>query len=150
MYYCPHCHQQIAPNAAYCPFCGAVFTYAQPTAATSFTSDVPKEETTAVPAKGLGIASLIFGILSLCLPIVGAIFSLIGIILGLVARSKAHKADTVNRCASIGIILASIAILLGIGIACLFCLLAILPSMFGTLSFYTFDSAQSVYTSLIL
>ncbi len=71
----------------------------------------------AIPGKGAGITSLVFGILSLvfcCIPIMGFIFALVGTITGIVSVVKSSKCGTTCGIGVGGLVCSIIGLLIGL------------------------------------
>ena len=110
--FCPTCGKEVPDNLTYCSFCGGVLKDSAETSYSAYSSDpTAYSAPNHVPGKGLGITSMILGIMShACC---GSIFTaIIGLILGLIARSQAKKAGCKNSFATVGIILSIIALVL--------------------------------------
>ena len=128
--YCASCGTENTENNTFCSNCGASLTpavEAEPVAAPVapetpvYTAQVEQQ-----PAKkdGMGIASLVLGILGLlgntvcnclCGCIGGApsfIMSIIGLVLGIMSNNKAKAAGTKNQLAFVGMILSVVALVL--------------------------------------
>lgn len=108
---CTICGAELAENATFCEKCGAIIDNSaneQEVVASESVVDAAQD-----PGKGLGIASLICGILSLvgfgCLP------GVIGVILGFISKKKSAAVGLeAAKPTKIGIILSIIGIVLGI------------------------------------
>lgn len=84
----------------------------------------PYQQPVAVPGKGMGIAAMVLGILSLvffCLWYIAIPCALVGVILGGVSASKAKQAGMKNGSATAGIVCSCIAL----GLAVLFIVLVV-------------------------
>lgn len=84
----------------------------------------PYQQPVSVPGKGMGIAAMVLGILSLvffCVWYIAIPCALVGVILGGVSASKAKQAGMKNGSATAGIVCSCIAL----GLAVLFVVLAI-------------------------
>lgn len=119
---CPKCGQPINDGARFCSICGTELNqpvwnmYPQPE---------PFYNVPSVPGKGLGIASMVLGIISLalfCLWYLTIPCAIVGIVLGGVAYSKAKQMSMSNGMAVAGIVCACIAL----GLALLFILLIVI------------------------
>ena len=105
--YCTKCGSNVADGLAYCDVCGAELN------ADSFEESMEITPTTDA-GKGLGIASMVMGIVSItcCNPF--GLVGIVGLILGFIANSKAKASGNKNTFATVGIILCLITIILGL------------------------------------
>jgi len=113
---CNNCGNQNADNAANCAFCGAPFVAAQPVQGQPM-YQAPVQpapvQNPAVPGKGLGIAGMVLGIVSLalwCWIYVAIPCAIVGLILSAVGLKKAKDAGMKNGMAVAGIVCSSIAL----------------------------------------
>ncbi len=102
---CRNCNAQNPDNAVQCSNCGAPLTVAQPM------YQQPQQpmymQPASVPGKGLGIASMVLGIISLacfCLWYVAIACALIGVVLGGVGIAKAKQVNAKNGMAVAGLV----------------------------------------------
>ena len=153
MAFCKHCGNQIEDNATFCGVCGQSQNETQAQApvyqAPVYQAPVQQPVYVApqvpmapygqamIPAKGMGVASMVLGILSLvmfCVWYLAIPCAIIGAALGGVAQSRAKLAGTRNGMAAAGITCSCIAL----GIAVLFMMLAILEVVYLDDLFYYF------------
>ncbi len=141
--FCPYCNSEINDGLKFCPKCGSpvasasnqqyqdpyqqqyqqppVFNQA-PVQPMQFYSEQPQADNR-VPGKGLGVASMVLGIIAFvfsCYLYLSLPLGLTSLILGVVGRIKAKSAGKKNGCATAGIICSILAlawvILLALGI----------------------------------
>jgi hypothetical protein len=124
--FCPNCGAQNADNAPFCANCGSRFeqqapaapTYAPPAApAYAPTGYAPAGGYTPAPVsnpgKGLGVAAMILGIISLvlwCTVYVSIFTSIVGLILGAIGLKKSKDAGMGNGMAVAGLVTSIIAL----------------------------------------
>lgn len=120
--FCPNCGAQNPDNTAFCANCGTSFTqsaapvYGQPAAPVYGQPAYPVAPTT-VPGKGLGIASMVLGIVALvlfCTSWFAVACAIVGVILGGVSLKKAKDAGMKNGMAVAGIVCSVIALAIDI------------------------------------
>lgn len=107
--FCKNCGAQCPDNAAFCANCGATFQQAAPQQPMY---QQPMQPVT-VPGKGLGVASMVLGIISLvlfCIWYVAIPCAIIAVILGGVGASKAKAAGMKNGAATAGIVCSCISL----------------------------------------
>ncbi|HCG67085.1 MAG TPA: hypothetical protein DEW22_00150 [Clostridiales bacterium] len=131
---CSNCGSKLPDNAVFCPNCGQ-----------SVLPDAPKNqpgdptatnEAVTVPGNGLGIASMVLGILSLvfmCIFYLGIPMSIIGLVLGAVSIHKAKAVNMKNGMAVAGVTCSIISIVLYAVLIILygFILMTSLTTLFG-------------------
>ena len=115
--FCPNCGAQNADNATFCGNCGATFQQQAPVApvapAPGYIPAPVYGAPASVPGKGLGIASMVLGILSLvlfCFLYVSIPCALIGVALGGVGLKKAKDVGAKNGMAVAGLVCSIIAL----------------------------------------
>ena len=126
--FCQNCGKQNPDGIAFCANCGAALNGAAPVA------PVAPVAPATVPGKGLGIASMVVGIISLalfCTGWVAIVCAIIGTVLGGVALKKAKDAGMKNGMATAG--LACSVVALGIAIAVYVWALVVAESMANSL-----------------
>ena len=137
--FCPKCGTKNEDGAQFCYACGTIFEKEnqQPQMQQPIQQPVmPVMDPNAkpvVPGKGLGIAGMILGILSLalfCVWYLSIPCGITGIILSAIAASKAKAAGVKNGMATAGIVCSSIAI----GLAILFIILVVVGVVAATSS----------------
>jgi hypothetical protein len=117
--FCKNCGTQCADNAGFCPNCGTALTqeeqpvYQQPVMEQPIQQPVYQqpvmEQPVQQPGKGLAIASLVLGIVSLlCFPFITGILA---IIFGAVAKNKGY----IGGMATAGIVCGIIGLLAWVG-----------------------------------
>ena len=142
--FCPKCGTQNEDGSRFCYNCGTIFEEEnqQPQAQPVQQPMQPVQPMMqpdvkpAVPGKGLGIASMIVGIISLalfCFWFICIPCGIVGIVLGIIAMSKAKAAGMKNGMALAGLICSSIAL----GLTVIYIVLAIIGvSMLGSSAAY--------------
>ncbi len=115
--FCEKCGAQNPDGVKFCQSCGAEMKPADVFASTpSYTAQsygTPTPATGVVPGKGLGIASMVVGIISLalfCIWFIAIPCAIVGAVLGGVAYNKAKQAGTKNKMANAGIVCSAIAL----------------------------------------
>lgn len=134
---CPRCSRQLPDGSKFCDGCGLALTNQAPTQAPTYQQpgpfpnapqqypypQAPLVAPVAVPGKGLGIASLVLGILALiisCFPIIDLLFSVTGATLGIIGFSKAKKVGMSNGIAVAGLVCSIVALSINIVFTILF------------------------------
>lgn len=136
--FCPNCGTQNADNATFCAGCGTKLNADQQAPAQQPVYEAPVQpqqpvyqqpvyqapqqpvyqQPITVPGKGLGVAGMVLGIISLvfccCTLYISVPCAVIGLILSAVGMSKAKKAGMKNGCAVAGIVCSCIALALTI------------------------------------
>lgn len=144
--YCTKCGHPNDDNTSFCTNCGAPLgeektvaqDFNQPQQPVQPQQPMP-QPTGSIPGRGLGIASMVLGIISLVffctiyLPIPCAI---VGIILGIVGRNQAKASGAPTGMATAGIICSSISL----GLA----LITIILGAVGLIAFGSFGSNQDI------
>ena len=144
--FCPKCGTRNEDGSQFCYACGTIFENAnQPQAQQPMQQPMQQPVVPpvappmdpngkpVVPGKGLGIAGMILGILSLvlfCVWYLGIPCGITGIILSAIGASKAKAAGVKNGMATAGIICSSIAL----GLAILFIILVVVGVVAATSS----------------
>lgn len=100
MKFCQKCGKEISETAAVCIHCGEAIKTAESV------NTVIKNN----PGKGFGIASMILGICSLCIPYVGILGAIVGLILGVIGKKKSLEAGMPSGMATAGIVMSIIAL----------------------------------------
>ena len=103
---CKNCGTELEEGVAFCSNCGA-----QVPAAPNPTYTVEPQRAATDPGKGLGIVSLILGIVSM-VSLGFPAASVVGIILGSIGKKKSAEAGFANGPAKIGTILSIIGLIL--------------------------------------
>ena len=118
--YCSKCGHPNDDNTTFCTNCGAPLT--EETANEQVESAQPQapqqpmpqtQPSASVPGKGLGIASMVLGIVSLvlfCFLYIAIPCAIVGIILGIVSRNQAKKAGAPTGMSTAGIVCSAIAL----------------------------------------
>jgi len=133
MAYCKNCGSLNADGVQYCASCGTPMEVVQPQQPNYPVSNYQQPVQQPVPGKGLGIASMVLGIISLvlfCVWYLAFPCAIVGVILGCIAKSHAKQAGMKNGMAVAGIICSAIAI----GLSVLFLVLGLIG--LGMLSEY--------------
>jgi hypothetical protein len=73
------------------------------------------------PGKGMAIASLVLGIISLCMPYAGIATAIVGLVLGIIARKKQQATGMPTGMAIAGIVCSAISLAFAILIT-IFCI----------------------------
>ena len=114
---CNKCGAACADDAKFCNVCGAALEapaapqQPQPTPAPEYANAAPAAPAVAEdPGKGMAIAALVCGIISIVCGCCAPIPNILAIVFGLVAKSKGSKSPM----ATVGIVLGIISIVLGI------------------------------------
>ncbi|MBQ3215447.1 MAG: DUF4190 domain-containing protein [Oscillospiraceae bacterium] len=121
--FCPNCGAQNADNAPFCANCGSRFeqqapaapTYAPPVAPAYAPTTGYVPAAVSNPGKGVGIAAMILGILSLvlwCYIWVSIPAGLVGLILGAIGIKKSKDAGMGNGMAVAGLVTSIVGIAL--------------------------------------
>ncbi len=119
--YCSKCGHPNDDNTTFCTNCGAPLTEgtANDQAQPAVQPQAPQQPmpqvqpSTSVPGKGLGIASMVLGIVSLvffCVLYLAIPCAIVGIILGIVSRNQAKKAGAPTGMSTAGIVCSAIAL----------------------------------------
>lgn len=134
--FCTNCGNYNPDGVERCATCGQVLgqTYQDPFYASQMPVDQPKLDVST--GKGLGIASMILAICSLCLScccytsFIAAPMSILSVIFGIISLSKAKKAGVKSPCAVVGLIITGVCVV----IALVFVLLYVFTGSLGILS----------------
>ncbi len=121
MMICRNCGTNNADTVRFCVNCGCDMSAQMPNAAPVYQQPVQP----IVPGKGMGIAGMVLGIVSLvlfCIWYISMPCGIVGLILSCLSYSKAKKANMKNGMAVAGIVCSAIAL----GIAVLFLVLGII------------------------
>ena len=112
--FCPNCGAQNADNVAFCASCGANMTAQQaPVQQPVYQQPVYQQQPASVPGKGLGIAGMVLGIISLvlfCVTYISIPCAIVGIILSGVGLKKAKDVGMKNGMAVAGLVCSAIAL----------------------------------------
>lgn len=114
--FCQNCGRQNPDGTSFCSNCGSALNGAPVAPVAPVTPVVPRPAE--VPGKGLGIASMVVGIISLVMFCTGwfaIICAIVGTALGGVALKKAKDAGVKNAMATAGLVCSVVA--LGLAIA---------------------------------
>lgn len=117
MAYCKNCGSLNNDGVLYCASCGAPMQAAQPQQPIYPVNNYQQPVPQSVPGKGLGITSMVLGIVGLvlfCFWYISIPCAIVGIILGCISKSHAKEAGMKNGMATAGIICSAIAIALAI------------------------------------
>ena len=115
MAYCKNCGSLNNDGVLYCASCGAPMQAAQPQQPIYPVNNYQQPVPQSVPGKGLGITSMVLGIISLvlfCFWFIALPCAIVGIILGCISISQAKEAGMKNGMATAGIVCSAIAIVL--------------------------------------
>ena len=116
---CVNCGSLIMDDGQFCDKCGAKQNeqfeqqpMQQPVQQTVYQQviRVPQPQ---LPGKGMGVAAMVLGIISLvifCFAYISLPCSILGVVLGAVSRSKAQKANMKNGMANAGVVCSCIAL----------------------------------------
>ena len=110
---CTNCGAQCPDNSAMCQNCGAPLHSVQQQYRPQYQARPMYTAVPTVPGKGLGVASMVLGIISLalfCFWYLALPCGLIAIVLGAVGGSKAKRAGMTNGMATAGLVCGCIAI----------------------------------------
>lgn len=110
--FCSHCGAQNADNTAFCSNCGANLTQPTATPVNGQPAGYPAAAGS-IPGKGLGIASMVLGIIALVMFCTGwfaMICALVGVVLGGIALKKAKDAGMKNGMAVAGLVCSIVAL----------------------------------------
>ena len=153
--FCPNCGAQNADNVTFCASCGASMGAQQPVVQQPVYQapaqpqqpvyqqpvyQQPVYQQPPVPGKGMGIASMVVGIVSLvflCIWYIAIPCAIIGVILGGISASKAKQVGRKNGTATAGIVCSCIAL----GLAILFVVLVAV----GAAELVAFANSYSYY-----
>jgi len=116
--FCPNCGAQNPDNANVCMNCGNALQQQAPVQP-MYQQPMYQQpmQPVAVPGKGLGVAGMILGILSLvffCIPYIGFPLSVVSLILSIVGKAKAGSAGQSNGMAIAGLICSIISLALNL------------------------------------
>ena len=117
MAYCKNCGSLNNDGVQYCASCGAPMQAAQPQQPSYPVNNYQQPVQQTVPGKGLGITSMVLGIISLvlfCIWYISIPCAIVGIILGCISKSHAKAVGMKNGMATAGVICSAIAIALAI------------------------------------
>lgn len=106
--FCSKCGANNAPGVGFCSNCGSPLNVQQPNVQPIYTN-----ANQPVPGNGMGIASMVLGIVSLvlfCVWYLAIPCAIVGVILGAVAINKAKMVGAKNGMATAGIVCSVIAI----------------------------------------
>lgn len=92
--FCQNCGKEIGDNAYVCVHCGVKVPG----------TIIVREKAPAIPGSGLGIVSLIMGILSIVCCGGCGVFAIVGLVTGLISRKKAKEVGQTNPNATAGIV----------------------------------------------
>ena len=113
---CPNCGAELEDNAVFCDECGVqlaqqsiVRTNVSDTSAINLQSMVTPKASDGMKNSGLGIASMVLGIISVCSLGILFIPEIVGLILGIITMGKK---DTKQTFAVVGIVTSAIAFVL--------------------------------------
>lgn len=115
MAYCKNCGSLNNDGVLYCASCGAPMQAAQPQQPSYPVNNYQQPVPQSVPGKGLGITSMVLGIIGLvlfCFWFISLPCAIVGIILGCISISQAKEAGMKNGMATAGIVCSAIAIVL--------------------------------------
>ena len=115
MAYCKNCGSLNNDGVLYCASCGAPMQTAQPQQPIYPVNNYQQPVPQSVPGKGLGITSMVLGIIGLvlfCFWFISLPCAIVGIILGCISISQAKEAGMKNGMATAGIVCSAIAIVL--------------------------------------
>lgn len=104
--FCPKCGSNIPDNSVQCVECGNKFGSANQQNAFQQMNNATVINPT-VPGKGLGVAAMILGILSIVLfwlPYIALPMATVGLAIGCIGNSKANTVSLKNGCAVAGIV----------------------------------------------
>ena len=117
---CPFCQNSIQDGIAFCPQCGKQLTV------------TPAFPAANLPKKGLGIASMVLGIVSLvfiCLSLFVLPVAIVAIVLGFIASNAAKEVGKTNSFATAGLVCAWISV----GLNLLFLVFSVSASVLSAL-----------------
>ena len=115
MAYCKNCGSLNNDGVLYCASCGAPMQAAHPQQPIYPVNNYQQPVPQSVPGKGLGITSMVLGIIGLvlfCFWFISLPCAIVGIILGCISISQAKEAGMKNGMATAGIVCSAIAIVL--------------------------------------
>ncbi len=159
---CPRCSRQLPDGSKFCDGCGLALTNQAPTQAPTYQQPSPFPNAPQqypypqaplvnqpVPGKGLGIASLILGILSVlggCFLGFNLLLPITGLVLGIVGISQSKKVRMNNGMAVAGLVCSIVALLLNIVISII--LVIIVVEETGSIE-YVFEALPYLFEEIL-